>query len=76
MKNETLMTYKELSSEDALLKKPIFAIQQVQQHSFIVGSTEAKFLEYDRLQRKVISEIPNPSGSINLNCLEKAANFS
>jgi hypothetical protein len=70
------MALEELHQEDAFLDQPIIAVQQIQSDVFVVSSTKAVFYIYDRNQKKITKELKNPTGSINMNCLQKVVNFS
>ena len=56
--------------------RPIFNVQQVLKDIYILTTTESNFIVYNREQNQITQRIPNPSGSINYNCLQKLSTFS
>eukprot|EP00347_Sterkiella_histriomuscorum_P012139 403369747 len=64
----------ELEDETQFRGLPVFCMQQVSASTFVVCIIDENFKIYNR-QSKTISNIPNPSKSINYNCLQKIIDF-
>ncbi|CDW79665.1 UNKNOWN [Stylonychia lemnae] len=75
--------YEEIANSEQLFLKdgkpqPVFCFQEIFPDQFLVCVTEPCFKYYDRRAKRLdpSKDIPNPSQSINYNCLQKILNFS
>ena len=69
-KNKEQISINELESQNALKGKSIFSIQQISENLYLMCVIDKNFKLLNRAT-KVVRDIPNPSNSINLNCLLK-----